>query len=342
MRFSILIPHYKTGKMTAYCISQLLKFKGRHEIKIIIIDNSNGEGIEYFQKYIGPHPTYQIQCITYPSDKLQSHGIAFDYAIEYYEKEHFVQERIWDNMQGDYFITMESDSFPTQDNWLDYYENLINEGYDMSGSCLKLSGGQYIHPAGAMYRKSLWKEAREFVKHLNSTYNYYPNLGMKGLFPCHIMSNEILTDFPLKHHSYNNVNFEEQLRNYLPIAQSVFHNGMGCQQEDFNTYGQRNIASGTLDIGNDFTDKTIYRMGYEPGQWFSYWHYATGRKVKQIDTEIEWMPERRNQQQEYTLMSNGFKHLWGVTAYSGSNDESTKDISNRKNQLMEELYQSIK
>jgi len=143
MKFSILIPHYKTGKMTAYCIHKILKHRGNHEVNIIVVDNSNDGSEEYFMPFaekFGTHEWCDGWYIPYPSDIMQSHGLAFDYALE--------------NVPNitPYFITLESDSYPIDDSWLDYYENLINEGYDMAGSYLRLSGGQYIHPAGAMYK----------------------------------------------------------------------------------------------------------------------------------------------------------------------------------------------
>lgn len=342
MKFTILLPHYKTGKMTAYCMHQLLKMKGKHDINIIVINNSTSEGREWqelWKKVLAPlqetmNPNNEVLVSEYPPELMQSHGIAFDWALT----------KFYDRI-SDYFITVESDSFPTQDNWLDYYENLINEGYDMAGSRLRLSGGEYIHPAGAMYKKSNWKEAKDFVGIMNKHYHYYPNLGMKDGFPCHIMSSYILEDFPDKHHSYNNVSFDKQLESYLPIATSVFHNGQGFKQESYLTYGQRTIASEQESIGMppQYPDSYTYRMGYEPGQWFSYWHYARNKKVYQIGTEIVWMPNRVNQQQEYTQMDNGFRHLWGITAYGGGEkNEATADIYERKKQLMEELYNSIK
>lgn len=340
MRFTILLPHYKTGKMTAYCIHKLLQHKGKHEIEIIVIDNSNDgsealfmgdNGINPNTKF-GSHPNCAMWYVPYPKDIMQSHGLAFDYALSQ------------GLVKTDYFITVESDSFPTKDNWLDYYENLINDGYDMAGSKLRLSGGEYIHPAGAMYKKSNWEEAKKEIMSINYHYNLYPNLGMKDGFPCHIMTGLKLDDFPDKHHSYNNVSFEDQRIKQLPVAESVFHTPMGFKQESYLTYGQRTIASEQESILlPPKSDATIYRMGYEPGQWFSYWHYATNKRVYQIGTEVVWMANRVNQQQEYTLMDNGLKHLWGVTAYGGGEkSEATADIYDRKKQLMEELYNSIK
>lgn len=342
MRWTILIPHYKTWKMTLYTMSKLLQHKGRHELNVVIIDNSVGHGSNEILQWCNQNATadFDISYLAYPVSLMQSHGLAFDYALNQ------------GLVKTDYFITVESDSFPTKDNWLDFYEQLINDGYDMAGSKLRLSGGEYIHPAGAMYKKSNWEEAKEAVLAMNKHYHYYPNLGMqhheingkKVSFPCHIMSREKLTDFPDKHHSYENNSFDSQLESYHPIASSVFHNGQGFKQESYLTYGQRTIASEQESILIPSDPKpTYYRMGYEPGQWFSYWHYATNKKVYQIGTEIAWMPNRVNQQQEYTLMENGFKHLWGVTAYGGGEkNETTADIYDRKKHLMEELYNSIK
>lgn len=312
MKFSIIIPHYKTGKMTAYCISQIQKFKGKHEVDIVIVDNSNGEGTEFIK------PESNVIIVSYPKELLQSHGIAFDFALEHIPT------------ISEYFITLESDSFPTNDSWLNYYEELINEGYDMAGSRLRLSGGEYIHPAGAMWRKSLWKEAKELVKEYNKLYSYNSNSIITNAFNYHGMEKHIV--FSQKDY-------------YRPVAEGVFHQGQGFMQESVNTYGQRSIdydKNFILIPGDHIALEVFYkRVGYEPGQWFSYWHYATNRKVKQIDTEIVWMPNRVNQQQEYTLTSNGVKHLWGVSAYHGATNEELSDVINRKNQVVEELYLTI-
>lgn len=307
MRFSIIIPHYKTGKMTAYTISQIQKLKGKHDVDIIIVDNSNGEGIEYIK------PESNVIIVNYPTDLMQSHGIAFDFALEHIPT------------ISEYFITLESDSFPTQYNWLDYYENLINEGYEMAGSRLRLSGGEYLHPAGAMYRKSNWKEAKVLVEAYNKIYKYNPNSIVKPEFAYHGMGSKGVQD-----------------ENYRPIAEGVFHQGQGFKDEYLATYGQRTIANeqDSILIPNECAFN-YQRVGYEPGQWFSYWHYAMGKKVKQIDTEIEWMPNRVNQQQEYTLTSNGVKHLWGVSAYHNASIDELSDIVARKNQVVEELYSTI-
>lgn len=329
MKFSILIPHFKTGKMTAYCIHEVNKMKGKHEVEFFVVDNSQGAGLAEVKREADKWGN--VELISYPSELMQSHGIAFDYILNNYEV-------------SDYFITLETDSFPTNDKWLDYYEHSIEQGYDICGSLLKLSGGEYIHPAGAMYKRENWLKARDFVKELNNLYEYYPNmLYRNGDFPYHIMKRRDKTihfDPEKLHHSYKNNTPAHQLNSYIPIATSVFHNGMGALQEDYYTYGQRTPEDGIEDLKMP-TDDLIYRMGYEPGQFFSYWHYATNKKIQLIPTSIEWMPGWEGRQQEGTLTENGVRHLWGVSAYGLSDAVEVQDITARKLQVMNELYDTI-
>jgi hypothetical protein len=303
--------------MTAYCLHQIKKHTKR-DIDIIVVSNSAEEGIEHFKQY-------DCTLLKYPTRLMQSHGIAFDFAMSYVNTE--------------YFITLESDSFPTQDSWLEYYDNIIKQGYDMAGSRLQLSGGEYIHPAGAIYKKSNYELALNEVKKINARYKYYPNLGMKDGASCHIMSIGTMSDFKDKHHSYNNLSFAAKLQKYKPCAKSVFHNGMGFKQESINTYGQRTIQSEKdFILMPEISDDIIYRMGYEPGQWFAYWHYANNKRVFEIPTTIKWMDNRVNQQQEFTLTENGLKHLWGITAYNLSDyNKDIEDILIFKKKQMEDL-----
>lgn len=334
MKFSILIPHYRTGKVCAYAISQLLKYKGVHEIEIIVIDNNSGDGsVDYLTPFVS-HTTY----LEYPKDKVQSHGVAFDYALEK------------GLVSNEHFITIESDSFPTKDNWLDRYEKLINDGYDCAGSLLKLSGGTYLHPAGAMYKKSVWQEAKDYVD--NIAYDYFPNMAAKEGFDCHLMVRKdwvdrvvaSLDDFVDLGKGYKGLSPEEILAKrdyYSPIGDGVFHNGMGKLQESIKTFGNRDTNSGIQDVMLDDKAGLIFRIGEEPGQWFCYLQLAMNKKIALIPTEIKWMKNRGGQQQEYTLMDNGFKHLWSVSAYHESTNPEFQDIVKFKSKVVEDLYNSL-
>lgn len=330
MDITILIPHYRNGRITAYTVSQLLKYKGNHNVKILISDNNPGDGsIKFLEPF---HQQINIQY--YHGNKIQSHGIALDTLMEYVETE--------------YVLTMESDSFPIG-GFLDYYSDIVNQGWDCAGSILQLSGGTYLHPAGALYRKSIWKEAKHYCEEIQ--YVYLPNIARKNGFPCHLMiRNDIIQDFqkdPFKYIElsqeyipYSADKFNEQLLRYEPIR-GPFHNGMGRDQEDISTYHLRNSVTGAQDVLLDYEEKLIYRIGYEPGQWFYYWQLGMRKKMFPIPTGVKWMSNWEGQQQEYTLNEAGIKHLWGVSAYFEADIPERQDIIDFKAKQVEDLYNSL-
>ena len=335
MRFTILLPHYKTGKMTAAAVYKFLEHKGNHDIDLIIINNSYPDSSI---NYILDTPLAdQVRVVNYPEGILQSHGIAFDYVVP--------------DIETEYFITVESDSFPTKDNWLDYYENLINQGFDAAGSLLQLSGGQYMHPAGALYRKSIWEDAKEYVESV--PYKYLPGAVLRENHAGHLMvrddkfvefcENPSAFDVELSG-GYKQLSSEEiakKAEEYKPAC-GPFHDGRGNLDESVRSYGQRSISKDPLNIRINDPKELIYRIGYEPGQFFCYYMLVTGRQLFYIPTEVQWMNKRTNEQQSYTLMENGFKHLWGVTAYSTVPDRSDlQDILDEKKNAEENLYNAL-
>lgn len=331
MKFSIIFAHFKTGKMSAYAVSQLLKHKGDHEIEILISDNNPGDGsIEYLKPF-----SEHIKVFDFPKDRQQSHGSAYDFLAE--------------KASHDTIITIESDSFPTKDGWLDYYENLINHGFEFGGSLLKLSGGNYLHPAGAFFLKKLWYEAKEYCE--NIPYSYFPNISVKEGFDCHLMvHNRILEEFledPKKFitlaKEYEGLTKEQMIakRDYYRSIAMPFHSGMGGLDESIKTFGQRNMQSEVPHIIPSGVDNFINRIGAEPGQFLFYYLIAKKHQCAAIPTEIKWMRNRGFQQQEYTLMENGFQHCWGVSAYHKAEGESVQDIIYFKANQVEQLYNSL-
>lgn len=333
-RFSIILPHYKTWKMSFYTIHQLLKFRGKHQLDIYVVDNNPTDGTAENLKFFGN----KIRILPYPAGKMQSHGIAYDFAIPH--------------LRTELFITIESDSFPTEENWIDWYEQLNEQGYNSAGSVLELSGGQFVHTAGAFYKKSIWQKAKRYVDEME--YAYFPNISMKENFPCHLLVHESVLDqfianpglFVSLYKDYELSTpelLQKKLKEYEPIGRGVFHNGAGRSQEAFSTYQQRNViqARDEQEVLMDNKYPFIARMGYEPGQWFNYWLLANKHNVYNIPTKTVWLPNRENQQQEYTISEAGFKHLWAVTAYNDATDPGLKDIIDHKKNQMEELYNSI-
>lgn len=332
MKFSIILCHYKTGKMTAYTVAQILKYKGNHDIEILICDNNAGDGSV---KYLEPFMDH-IKIVDYPKDKLQSHGIGYDVLFELASNE--------------WVIALESDSFPTKDGWLNYYAMLINEGMDAAVSLLELSGGQYGHPAGALYRRSIWKEAW-LCCHLRCEYHYFPNIAMKDTFASHLMVHEsISTEFIYSPEDYIELSeaykpynvdvIRKKWAHYSPVV-GPMHNGMGRLQESVKTYGRRNPETEVPNILLDNRAKIIYRVGYEPGQWFYYWMLASGYKVYHTPTETKWLPGKEMQQQDYTLTSNGVKHLWGISAYHDHTPEAEKETALLKQSIPDQLYDTL-
>jgi hypothetical protein len=331
MKFTILIPHYKAWKITTYAIHQFLKFRGRHEIDIIVVDNFPQDGSAEKLKVFGN----QITLLTYPQDKLQSHGIGFDFCMSHVKTE--------------YFITAESDSFPTVEGWLDYYEGLINSGLDCAGSVLKLSGGEYMHPAGALYKTKTWHEAKAYCDSIQ--YTYFPSIAEFHGFSNHLMVHKRVLDkfisdppsYVILNSSYQGLSEEAMLKraeDYSPVV-GPFHNGMGNLHENIHSYGSRTIQSEAPWILLNNQEPLIYRMGYEPGQWLCYWQIAMGKQLGAIPTSVVWMPGRVGQQQDFTIMDNGFKHLWAVSSYHDATDKNMMDVIKRKRELANELYESL-
>jgi len=330
MRFSIIFCHWKTGPMSAYTVAQILKYKGNHEIEILICDNNAGDGSI---KYLEPFKD-AVKIFDYPKDKLQSHGIGYDVLFEL--------------AQNEWVICLESDSYPVRDGFLDYYVRLINQGYDGAVSVLSLSGGIYGHPAGGLYKRSIWVEAWKYSKEIE--YYYFPNMGMKDTFACHIMVHKsIVNDFLAEPENYIELadNYkpyypqkaEQKAAHYMPTV-GPMHNGMGRLQESLKTYGTRNPESEIPNIILDNRAKIIYRIGMEPGQHHYYWMLAKGYKIFGIPTEVKWLEGKENQQQEYTLSAARIKHIWGVSAYHGT-DLNDGDVAKIKQTLPETLYETL-
>jgi hypothetical protein len=242
---------------------------------------------------------------------------------------------------------MESDSFPAQNNFLDYYERIIDDGYDFAASVLTLSGGQYGHPCGAIYKKSDWELVSDYCKKIQ--YSYFPNIAMKEGFACHLMVHlNALTKFIRNPDDYIELSesykpfgtFSSLLKreDYLPVV-GPFHNGMGCSQESVKTYGNRSIESEVPNILLNNKSKLIYRIGYEPGQYFCYMLLALGKKMFPIPTNTKWIDGKVGQQQEYTINEVGFTHLWGISAYKDV--DPNNEIAKIKQTLPEKLYNSL-
>lgn len=333
MDISILIPHFRNGKVTAVAISKILEHSKRHNVEIIVIDNGPEDGSI---KYLLPF-SESITIINKKDGYLSSHGIAFDQVLND------------GKVSNDWFITMESDSFPVDDYWIDYFENAITFGFECAGSHLTLSGGTYIHPCGTLYKKSNWELAKKYCNSID--YTYFPNMAMKDGFASHLMIhnsiiNDVLytpDDYIELSSSYVGLSKEEMLNKakFYSSTNQPFHNGMGKNNESVKTYGHRTLFSEAGNVILDNKRKLIFRVGAEPGQWFSWWHYAGNHRIKEIPTETKWIDGKENIQQEYTLSEAGVKHIWAGTAYKDMKDTSLHDVYLFKEKYIDDLYNSL-
>lgn len=332
MTISILIPHWRTLKMTAYTVSQFLKYKGDHDVKIIVIDNSYPDesikGLEPFRD--------QITILPNTSTKTSSHGIALDMAMEL--------------VDTPYVLTAESDSFPIRPGYLDYYQQIIDGGFQMAGSLLTLSGGSYIHPAACLYSRNLWQQCKEYCDSI--PYAYFPAMMLRDNFNLHTMIHNDYLDQVLEnpedwfelssdYKPYSKEKTIKKMEHYKPVC-GPFHDGRGGRQENIRTFGGRTwLSEVPFATYNPKWQKIIGRIGLEPGQFLHYFACSQGTKIFEIPTEIKWMPGKEHQQQEYTINEPGIKHLWGISAYHNYTPENEKDVAKFKQSIPEQLYATL-
>lgn len=331
MKFNLLIPHFRTVEMTTYCVSKYLEYKGEHDLYIYISNNSPEIDI---RSHLKPFEDNVI-IVDHPTDVMHSHGTSLD--------------RLVPIIESGYFLTAETDSFPIRAGYLDYYADLISKGIDIAGSILSLSGGQYIHPCGALYNKSVWAEANDFA--WNTPYSYFPAMSMYKGFPCHLMVHNDIIDLFLEepedyieladgYKPYSAGLAIEKRNHYLPTV-GAFHNGMGANQEELETYGKRDFYSEPRHVFMINSKKIIRRMGYEPGQFLSYFAFAGGKKIHEIPTETKWIDGIEGGQQEYTLTENGIKHIWAGTAHLSMKGTPLNHIYEIKHKTITDLYNSL-
>jgi len=336
MNISILIPHFKS-KITAYSVAKFIEYAEGEEVEIIVIDNSYPhDSIKLLAPFKG-----NINIFTDLSDQISSHGIGYD--------------RVIPHLKNQWFITVESDSFPTGP-YLEYYKNIITQFespgvglYEAAGSKLKLSGGEFIHTCGALYNVALWEDAKRYCDRM--PYTYFPNMSMFHGFASHLMvHDDILNDFLSEPEdfielsdSYKPYSADLALKKaqwYRPVV-GPFHNGCGNNNEYLQTYGQRTIESERKNVLLNNKLKLINRVGEEPGQWLSYYMAACGMNVFEIPTETKWMEGRVNEQQEYTLNEAGIKHIWAGSSYLDMKGTAMNDVYEFKHSQIEELYNSL-
>lgn len=328
-----IIPAYRTPEMCAYTVAKLLEFGKPGELDIIIVNNypADRETLRHLQPFIDKTRYYD-----YPVNRIQSHGLAFDWCLEN------------GYVNTEYFLTLESDCYPVKE-FIPYYQNIIEQRFDAAGSMLKLSGGLYMHPCGGLYKKSVWEECRDYCRTIE--YSYFPNMIRTQGFDFHAMIHNSVLDKVLEspedyfdlangYKPYTKELASKRKEHYSPTI-NPFHNGMGNLNESIETYGGRGFETDVPHIILSNKNKIVKRVGYEPGQFLSYWLFAMNKNIFQIPIEVKWMNDREGQQQEYTINEAGLHHCWGISSYTERPAEGVEDIYKEKRELPKKLYHTL-
>lgn len=301
-KLSILIPHYLSFKWIASCIHHFKTYPPSIDHEIIVCDNSQG------------HPSIKALTDTslgdgitiVPGDfDLPSHGHGYELC---YEK-----------AQGDWIFTAENDSFPTRHGWFEEYVKAAGNGYDLIGPYMPMSAGKYIHPAGAAVNRKVLDAAKEWQdKH--KEWLFFPSAAIKmHLDPqaYHVVAHEAL----IRSRGFIE---DKDIANWRKAGQ--WQEMRSFDEDSFSNYGARTGITNWEPVRGQFSYRKI---GYEAGQWLSYFAQSHGFKVLKADLHIEWMKGREGQQAAWSTVFGGFTHVWaGSSSIKEGLDQQVRDYKN--------------
>jgi len=117
---TILIPNYRTPKITRLCLRMLRKYTDPDRIHVIAIDNDSGEGDESLQYLRSLQWVELIERKSVPGESPgASHASALDMALE--------------KTTTPYVMSIHTDTFVLRDDWLDYLLDAIKQNENIAG-----------------------------------------------------------------------------------------------------------------------------------------------------------------------------------------------------------------
>lgn len=289
-KVSIIISHFKTFRWTAICLYHFKKYSPPVDYEIIVCDNSPD------------HPSIKsvlktslgdgVKFITGESD-FPSHGRGYDLSLK--------------QSTGDHIFCAETDSFPTMHGWFNEYIK-ASVDYDLIGPEVPQSSGRYIHPAGALFNRTLIDAAEKWQKD-HKDWLFVPSAGIKleASDKCyHVVAKK---DYMQPFMRDAGIKAESELWSRAGVFQEM----RSFDEDSFDTYSQRTgIANWEPQAGKD----VYLKIGYEPGQWIAYFAQSHGFKVLAAPSHIEWMKGKEGQQAAYSTVFDGFRHIWcGTSAF---------------------------
>lgn len=310
MKVSVLIPHYRTAKLTAACIWHYKKYPIPVEHELIICDNSPDH--------------WSIKAIT---ETELGAGVAVVPGRKGFYSHAEGYHQAYQVATGRWVFTSESDSWPVKDGWFEPYLD-ASYAYDFIGPEMPMGSGLFVHPAGALVNYKVIEAALNW-QYNNKQWVFVPSgavaLGTSNK-PYHVVCNEaFLAGKSLPH------DLIEQIALWNPVG--VWQEQRSFNEDSFDTYNKRTDANFT-------PDREWYnRIAWEPGQHLHYLSKHLGFKILKISTEINWMPGRDGKQAEYSTVFGGFKHLWaGTVASVAQLDEPVMALKRRQ---IEDAYAKL-
>jgi hypothetical protein len=295
---SIILAHFKTWRWTAVCIHNFKQFGIPVDSEIIVCDNSPG------------HPS--IKCLT---ETPLGDGIKIVQGNPDFPSHGQAYQKCFESSTGDWIFTAESDSFPIRHGWFDEYVK-ASAHYDYIGPEMPMGGGTYIHPAGALTRRSLIKDAEKWQDR-HKDWVFIPGAGAKLKTAdkgYHVVAaKEWLEDLPLVDAAMEK---EIELWKNVGVWQE-----MRCFDEDtFDNYMLRTGIKNWEPVPGKFA---YNKIGFEPGQWLSYFAQEKSNDwtIHKAPTHIEWMPGHEGKQAAFSTVFGGFVHAWcgSVSTVSAKN-----------------------
>jgi hypothetical protein len=317
-KISILIPHYLSWKWIAACIHQFRTYQPSIDHEIIVCDNSMGHPSI---KALTDTPLGEGVAIVQGDAELPSHGHGYEICA---------REAV-----GDWFFTAENDSFPTRHGWFEEYVKAAGEGYELIGPKMPMASGSYIHPAGACISRRAVDQAKTWQA-AHKGWKFVPSSAVRlgsAEWPYHVVASDTVL---------------EKLYNMSPMPEDMYRDIKNWQkaevwqemrsfdEDSLSSYGQRTGIRNWEPVPG----KSLYnKIGYEAGQWLSYYCSAHGIKVKEAGLVIDWMPGRHGRQAAFSTVYGGFTHIWAGSSslLKGLDDE----VRNFKNAQAENWFAQV-